>query len=186
MTTDRSSHLVQAECPGGMTDPIYHGLATGICPTCREFVALILTGQTSRHPAPVERVVTSFTRSIDIANWHDFDRPACGQTFFSLDAVGYRCVSCGWRARVESAGCCMTCGSKDRMFRRNLWSRGEFAGVCGDAWHPAGASSPGHIGSSECSIDGCTITFGHFHRDTLDGEEVVRTSPDSGRAEPGS
>lgn len=39
----------QAECPGGITDVIYHGLATGLCPSCGEFVALINTGQTVRH-----------------------------------------------------------------------------------------------------------------------------------------
>lgn len=39
-------------CVGGLTDPIYHGLATGLCPVCGEFVALINTGQTVRHFAP--------------------------------------------------------------------------------------------------------------------------------------
>lgn len=37
------------ECPGGLTDRIYHGLAYGLCPSCGEFVALVNTGQTVRH-----------------------------------------------------------------------------------------------------------------------------------------
>jgi hypothetical protein len=41
------------ECAGGMTDPIYHGLAYGQCPTCEKFVVLISDGHTIRHWMPV-------------------------------------------------------------------------------------------------------------------------------------
>lgn len=36
-------------CAGGTTSDIYHGLASGLCPSCGEFVALVSTGQTVRH-----------------------------------------------------------------------------------------------------------------------------------------
>ena len=39
---------------------------------------------------------------------------------------------------------CPTCGSSEPSFRRNLYWKGESAGVCPDAWHPPGAGSPGH------------------------------------------
>lgn len=37
------------ECPGGTSHEIYHGLATGMCPSCDSLVALVSTGQTVRH-----------------------------------------------------------------------------------------------------------------------------------------
>lgn len=43
-----------------------------------------------------------------------------------------------WREDVA----CPTCWSRDPMFRRNLWWKGEFFGVCSDSFHPAGAGSP--------------------------------------------
>lgn len=39
---------------------------------------------------------------------------------------------------------CPSCGSTDPMFRCNRYWKGEFAGVCTDAWHRPGAGSPGH------------------------------------------